>query len=63
MQWRVKPVLPVTKLMGAVAIVVLAVAFAIEWLPNMRRKDRSLARFPEFAAYRAKTALLIPWLF
>jgi hypothetical protein len=28
MQWRVKPVLPVTKLMGAVAIVVLAVAFA-----------------------------------
>jgi hypothetical protein len=28
MQWRVKPVLPVTKLMGTVAIVVLAVAFA-----------------------------------
>ena len=28
MQWRVKPVLPVTKLMGAVAVVVLAIAFA-----------------------------------
>src|SRR3954451_2394726 len=28
MQWRVKPVLPITKLMGAVAIVVLTVAFA-----------------------------------
>ena len=28
MQWRVKPVLPVTKLMGAVAIVVLTAAFA-----------------------------------
>jgi hypothetical protein len=28
MQWRVKSVLPVTKLMGAVAIVVLAVAFS-----------------------------------
>jgi hypothetical protein len=28
MQWRIKPVLPVSKLMGAVAIVVLAVAFA-----------------------------------
>ncbi|HET6150864.1 MAG TPA: DUF1295 domain-containing protein [Polyangia bacterium] len=42
--------------------VVLAVAFAIEWLPNMRRKDRSLARFPEFAAYRARTALLVPWV-
>ena len=28
MQWRIRPVLPVTKLMGAVAIVVLAGAFA-----------------------------------
>jgi hypothetical protein len=28
MQWRLRPVLPVTKLMGAVAVVVLAVAFA-----------------------------------
>jgi hypothetical protein len=28
MQWRVRPVLPVTKLMGAVAVVVLAAAFA-----------------------------------
>jgi hypothetical protein len=28
MQWRIKPVLPVSKLMGAVAVVVLAVAFA-----------------------------------
>ena len=28
MQWRIKPVLPVTKVMGAVAVVVLALAFA-----------------------------------
>jgi hypothetical protein len=28
MQWRIKPVLPVTKAMGAVAVIVLAVAFA-----------------------------------
>ena len=28
MQWRIKPVLPVTKLMGAVAVAVLAFAFA-----------------------------------
>ena len=27
MQWRIKPVLPVTKLMGAVAVLVLATAF------------------------------------
>lgn len=45
------------------AYVVLALAFLVEWLPNMRRKDRSLARYPEFAAYRARTALLIPWVF
>jgi hypothetical protein len=36
MQWRIKPVLPVTKLMGAVAVTVLAVAFAgrdeIRWV-------------------------------
>ncbi|MEV6341959.1 PH domain-containing protein [Actinoplanes sp. NPDC051851] len=29
MQWRVKPVLPVTKLMGTVAVLVLAAAFAV----------------------------------
>jgi hypothetical protein len=28
MQWRIKPVLPVTKAMGVVAVVVLAAAFA-----------------------------------
>jgi PH (Pleckstrin Homology) domain-containing protein len=28
MQWRIKPVLPVTKGMGAIAVVVLAAAFA-----------------------------------
>jgi hypothetical protein len=28
MQWRIKPVLPVTKAMGAVAVIVLAAAFA-----------------------------------
>jgi hypothetical protein len=28
MQWRIKPVLPVTKVLGVVAVLVLAVAFA-----------------------------------
>ncbi|MET0495271.1 MAG: PH domain-containing protein [Actinoplanes sp.] len=35
LQWRVKPVLPVTKLLGAVALVVLVVAFGgndpVQW--------------------------------
>jgi hypothetical protein len=28
----------------------------------MRRKDRSLSRYPEFAAYKQQTKLLIPYL-
>ena len=32
------------------------------WIPNMRRKDRSLSRYPEFAAYKAHTKLLIPYV-
>jgi len=41
--------------------------FAIEgaWVlgffwPNMRKKDASMARYPEYAAYKARTAMLIP---
>lgn len=33
------------------------------WLPNMRRKDASLSRYPEFAAYSARTRLFIPGVF
>jgi protein-S-isoprenylcysteine O-methyltransferase Ste14 len=32
------------------------------WLPNMRRKDRSLARYPEFDAYRRRSRLFIPFV-
>ncbi len=32
------------------------------WVPNMIRKDRSLARYPEFEAYRKRSALFIPYL-
>lgn len=34
----------------------------IVWLPNMRKKDASLARYPEFPAYRERTAQFIPFL-
>jgi protein-S-isoprenylcysteine O-methyltransferase Ste14 len=37
--------------------VVLA-GWCVFFLRNMRRKDRSLARHPEFAAYRARSRLL-----
>ncbi len=41
-------------------LVILAAFVAVYWLPNMRRKDRSLARYPDFAAYKARTKLFIP---
>jgi protein-S-isoprenylcysteine O-methyltransferase Ste14 len=43
---------------------VLLLAFVVVyWLPNMRRKDASLARYPEFAAYKQRSKLLLPWVF
>jgi protein-S-isoprenylcysteine O-methyltransferase Ste14 len=46
-----------------VPVVIIGVAFAGVWLPNMLRKDRSLARYTEFEAYRRRSKLLIPFLF
>jgi protein-S-isoprenylcysteine O-methyltransferase Ste14 len=43
-------------------LLVIAIALAAVWVPNMRKKDRSLARYPEFEAYRAATKLLIPFV-
>jgi protein-S-isoprenylcysteine O-methyltransferase Ste14 len=43
--------------LSGLALVVVGV-----WIPNMRRKDKSLSRYPEFAAYRSKTKLIIPYL-
>ena len=40
----------------------LALIIAAVWVPNMRRKDRSLSRYPEFAAYKSQTKLIIPYL-
>lgn len=33
------------------------------FIPNMLKKDQSLARYPEFAAYKANSGLLFPKLF
>jgi protein-S-isoprenylcysteine O-methyltransferase Ste14 len=32
------------------------------WVPNMRRKDKSLSRYPEFAAYKKQSTLFIPFV-
>ena len=42
---------------------ILGLVIAIEWLPNMNRKDRSLARYPEFAEYRRNTRKFIPFIY
>ncbi|MEA5444855.1 DUF1295 domain-containing protein [Gammaproteobacteria bacterium AB-CW1] len=41
---------------------ILLLFFSVVWLPNMRRKDRSLARYPEFAEWKARSGLLFPRL-
>jgi protein-S-isoprenylcysteine O-methyltransferase Ste14 len=48
--------------MSAVPLGVLALVVAAVWVPNMRKKDRSLSRYPEFAAYEARSSLIIPYV-
>lgn len=36
---------------------------AFIFVPNMLKKDKSLARYPEFAAYKERSGLLLPKLF
>ena len=43
--------------LGALALFVL-----VAWFPLMRKKDQSLSRYPEFAAYRQQSTLFIPFL-
>jgi steroid 5-alpha reductase family enzyme len=42
---------------------ILGLAVAVEWLPNMRRKDASLSRYPQFAEYKKNTRKFIPFLY
>lgn len=48
--------------MHFIPIVALAAFVFSYWVPNMRRKDKSLSRYPDFAAYKARTKLLIPYV-
>jgi protein-S-isoprenylcysteine O-methyltransferase Ste14 len=44
-------------------ILILALYIPVYWLPNMRQKDRSLSRYPDFEAYKNRSKLFIPFLF
>lgn len=44
------------------SFLILAGFVAGIFVPNMLKKDRSLSRYPEFAAYKARSGLIIPKL-
>jgi protein-S-isoprenylcysteine O-methyltransferase Ste14 len=44
-------------------ILLLAAFVLAYWIPNMLRKDASLARYPEFPSYKAHSRLFIPLVF
>ena len=41
-------------------LIALAIFVSVVWIPNMLKKDRSLARYPEFEAYRERSWLFLP---
>lgn len=42
---------------------ILGLVAAAVFVPNMRKKDQSLSRYPEFADYKARSGILLPQLF
>ena len=44
-------------------LVILVTFSALVFVPNMRKKDQSLARYPEFSAYKQRSGLILPKLF
>ncbi len=42
--------------------VILGGFIALMFIPNMRKKDQSLARYDEFAVYKANSGLILPKL-
>ena len=66
-----------TNYLGEILIYLAFAMLAMHWLPfiilggfaaglfipNMLKKDKSLSRYPEFKAYKAKSGLIIPNLF
>jgi protein-S-isoprenylcysteine O-methyltransferase Ste14 len=44
-------------------LAILSLFAALVFVPNMRKKEQSLSRYPEFAAYQERSGLLLPKLF
>lgn len=45
-----------------IPLAVIALYLAVIWLPNMRKKDKSLSRYPQFAEYKKKSKLFLPFV-
>ena len=45
-----------------IPILVLVSFMIIIWLPNMRRKDKSLSRYGEYEEYKKRSSFLIPFI-
>ena len=45
-----------------IPIAILVAFMMIIWFPNMRRKDKSLSRYPEYEEYKKRTSLLLPFI-
>ncbi len=43
-------------------VVLFSAVVGLEWVPNMRRKDQSLARYPAFGPWKEQSGLLFPRL-
>jgi len=46
-----------------ISLAILGTFSALVFIPNMLKKDKSLSRYPEFAAYKERSGLLLPKLF
>ena len=46
-----------------ISFAIVASVIAFVFLPRMRKKDESLSRYPEFAAYKEHSGMLLPKLF
>lgn len=44
-------------------LIVLLTWIIFYWLPNMRKKDRSLSRYVGFSEYKQRTKLFIPYIY
>lgn len=49
--------------MSWIPFAVITAYLLIVWGPNIRRKEKSLSRYPEFEEYKKKVKLFIPYIF